>query len=34
LREPITLTMILGGLVIISGVMVLNSGKRIQPVAR
>ena len=34
LREPITLTMILGGLVIISGVMVLNSGKRVQAVAR
>ena len=34
LREPVTLTMILGGLVIISGVMVLNSGKRVQAVAR
>ena len=33
LREPITLTMILGGLVIITGVMVLNSGKRIQKLA-
>jgi drug/metabolite transporter (DMT)-like permease len=34
LREPVTLTMILGGLVIISGVMVLNSGKRVQAAAR
>ena len=37
-HEPIIMgavgAMILGGLVIISGVMVLNSGKRVQAVAR
>ena len=34
LHEPITLTMIVGGLVIISGVVILNSGKRAVAVAR
>lgn len=34
LNEPITLTMIVGGLVIVAGVVVLNSGKRIVATAR